>query len=900
MTCLRIYPGLLFLFLLLFPLHGQQLPPRLHWEKYEGKHFEVIFPESYREKAEKIFLYLENNKNAIYDSLPVRAKKIPVVINNYSAVSNGYATLLPRKLHFYMAPYDSPYFGGTSWYELLSIHETRHMAQFDAANHGLIRIYRWLSGGLGQSIGMMLAFPLWYFEGDAVYKESMLSRSGRAFSGDFIRPVKMVAHEYPEKYQNYYRFYYRSYNRYYPSHYHLGFFLTSYLHQHYPQKWNAIIKTANNLAFFPGGYHVALGIHTKFSYPKLTATALSEAKKMYPVSQKEESLSGFLFDEEKEAYVNELFPQLDNGKLYFSHASFDKTPELYRYDFHNSPEKITDLPDMYFHIRKSWITWSEFRPHPRFTEKTYRVIVVKNIKTGEKFILGNKGNFHSPRLSSDLTEILAVGYNNLSEPFLALFDFKTRRIKERIPFPDFDALFYPAFSPDNSQIVFSGNIPGKGNGLFIYNRKTRQPDTLIPPSFIQNISHPQFKGNYVYFTSDYAGTPDIYRIHLENKQIEKLTRTPYGTGAFAFTGKGKLIAPVYGPKGFRLARLSPAPEHVDSLAPKPVYLPQTASRPFRKKPQLIESPKPQKFNRLKSYLIPHSWAYVPLVNPVDESFVFSGMLLSNDLLDEFSYQVAGMISQSGEYTLQAGFVYKRFYPQWAFSWARFRSTDGLRDGYSLTNEIRIPLTYRSGQWYKNLNFSVFHTGIQNLSNAEQFSGIKLSGSAFKQAAYRDAESRKALLFSGTFRHGWITGSRQWNVFAEGRIPGFFKHDILKLRLFNTQRSGTFVFANTYPVVRGYDYFGYISLAALETEWHTNLFYPDMGIKRLFFLKRLRLKTIYAYSLADNKNYQSASFQLIGDWNFLGYNVEFPVGIQLSYIFPIRKWTVSAVLVNFAL
>ncbi len=879
-------------------LFAQQSKPNIKWKKFEGENFSVIFPETYSKEAFNVFRFLEENRASIYDSLKTRNKKTPVVLINHSAISNGYATLIPRKSQWYMTPPPSPYFGGAKWSEILGTHEIRHMAQFDASNYGLIRLLRILSGAAGHTIGMGLAYPAWYFEGDAVFKESMLTGTGRAYSGDFSRPVKMIINRYPAKYQNYYRFFYRSYNRFYPSHYHLGFFLMAYLNRHHPNQVYHTLKTANFLSFFPGGYHLALALKTKLSYPALTDSTFHEIKRFYHPQTDTPDHSKRVFSPPKHDYVNQMSPHFIGDTLYFTSSSFNHLPALYKKLPGGQVKKLFNLPTNNVSMGNRLIAWTEYRPHPRFQEEGYSDILIQNIQSARKYRLTNQGNFHSPYISPDDKELVAVYYNLRSVPALAFFDLHNRKATDTIFFSQLNAIFHPAFSTDKKQVVFSATVPGKGIGLFLFERETRKLETLIAPSLKHNISHPRIFDNLILFISDYSGTPDLHAYNISTGQTERWFHPSFGIEKFAYhPQRNTIVAPIYDKNGYELATLQPNRKKIEDIPAKKAYLP-TASRPIKvSKKETRALPPPKDYNRYASYFIPHSWVILPAIDPQKNEYLIGGALASQDLLDEFSYVFSGLYSASGEYSFQAGIEYKRFFPIWFFNISAFNTSSGLRKGNAIQTGFKIPLTFRNGLWYDKLNITLGGKWEQNNALQEQIPFTHLSWSHFRAKTYRDAESRKGFFVSGSYRYGLTTSSGQTAIYTEGRIPGLFKHDILKARYRFVNRTGAYVFPAVSPVIRGHNLFNFNTLHNAEFEWHSNLFYPDWGIKRLFFLKRIRMKTIFAFSQADIGTFQSYNLQLIGDWNFFGFPVELPLGFQISYIMPLKKWSYSWVIMQ---
>ena len=82
--------------------------------------------------------------------------------------------------------------GSTEWYELLVIHEGRHMFQFGQADRRINRLFRLLGGERIQSLAGFLMIPGWFWEGDAVVNETLLSESGRGRQPYFNREIRAL------------------------------------------------------------------------------------------------------------------------------------------------------------------------------------------------------------------------------------------------------------------------------------------------------------------------------------------------------------------------------------------------------------------------------------------------------------------------------------------------------------------------------------------------------------------------------------------------------------------------------------------------------------------------------------------------------------------------------------
>jgi hypothetical protein len=109
-----------------------------------------------------------------------RPRKIPVILQNQSSVSNGFVTLTPRRSEFYtMPPQDYNFLGTNDWLDQLAAHEYRHVVQYQRANSGFNRALYYAFGPATLAAMASTSVPKWLWEGDAVAAETAFTHSGR-------------------------------------------------------------------------------------------------------------------------------------------------------------------------------------------------------------------------------------------------------------------------------------------------------------------------------------------------------------------------------------------------------------------------------------------------------------------------------------------------------------------------------------------------------------------------------------------------------------------------------------------------------------------------------------------------------------------------------------------------
>jgi hypothetical protein len=108
-----------------------QNPPELHWQEVRTPHFRVLYPAGLDTAAQRTAGRLEAVHGSHGATLGVQAPPITVVLQNQTAVSNGFVTFLPRHAEFFITPDQGQGLGTVDWLDGLVVHEFRHVNQFD-------------------------------------------------------------------------------------------------------------------------------------------------------------------------------------------------------------------------------------------------------------------------------------------------------------------------------------------------------------------------------------------------------------------------------------------------------------------------------------------------------------------------------------------------------------------------------------------------------------------------------------------------------------------------------------------------------------------------------------------------------------------------------------------------
>src|SRR4051812_29823071 len=155
-------------------------PASLKWYQINTEHFKVIFPKGFELQGERMANTLEHIHDPEARTMGGRARKISVVLQNQSSVSNAFVSITPRRSEFYVMPSQNYNFLGTNdWLNMLASHEYRHVVQYQHATRGFDRLFYYLFGSNTLAALSYVAAPQWFWEGDAVATETAFTHSGR-------------------------------------------------------------------------------------------------------------------------------------------------------------------------------------------------------------------------------------------------------------------------------------------------------------------------------------------------------------------------------------------------------------------------------------------------------------------------------------------------------------------------------------------------------------------------------------------------------------------------------------------------------------------------------------------------------------------------------------------------
>ena len=155
-------------------------PASVKWQQVNTDTVRIIFPGGMDSIAKRIATITSKEQQQYAGTIGDHLHKVSIVLHSQTIFSNGFVALGPWRSEFFLTPEQNAFeLGAMSWPDLLSVHEYRHVEQYSNFNVGLSHTMHILFGENGQALANAASVPDWFFEGDAVYNETMLSEQGR-------------------------------------------------------------------------------------------------------------------------------------------------------------------------------------------------------------------------------------------------------------------------------------------------------------------------------------------------------------------------------------------------------------------------------------------------------------------------------------------------------------------------------------------------------------------------------------------------------------------------------------------------------------------------------------------------------------------------------------------------
>ncbi|HEX7903549.1 MAG TPA: hypothetical protein VF487_06695 [Chitinophagaceae bacterium] len=842
-------------------------PPSQKWKQISTDTARVIFPagmDSTAGRIASIVHYLASQKPV---SPGNDLHKINIVLQNQTTIGNGYVGLGPFRSEFYLTPILNNFSEGSiPWADQLAVHEYRHVQQFNNFRNGISKAMYYLFGEEGLALAVNASIPDWFFEGDAVYNETILTKQGRG-------RIPLFLNVYPSLWQagkkySWMKLRNGSLKDYVPNHYDLGYLLVNYGRGKYGVDfWSKVTKDASAFRGLIYPFQKAIKKHTGIDYRSFRDSAFDFYKKN--IERVSASRDQYLLPVNQKYVASYEFPySIGMDSLLYLKTTYRHRPAFYLKDKngeHRVRTKDISLEDQ-FSYRNNKLVYAAYETDIRWGWRDYSVIKLMDLSTGKQRTLTHKTKYFTPDISANGEKIAAVQVTPDGRSELHILDAHTGNAERKIHSAEIMLFTDPKFI-DDSLLVTAVRLNDGKMALALAEISTGNTMRLTPPGF-NIVGYPSVNNGVIYFTGSYGGNDDIFAIRLTDKKIYRITNGPLGH-YYVNAANGKITWSVFTADGYQLQQIEEkdivwnamnepgleqlqtkfAVSHADSIGD--ILLNTVAKRNFEVKDY-------SKSTKLLNF---HSW------RPYYEDPIFTYSIYGENVLNTLQTELYYLYNQD-ERTSAVGFntVYGALFPylslgtEYTFNRQR-RLGNKIRTWDQLDSRIgyNVPLNFTSGQTYKQLNFgsnyfyrNEFNKGFfKDSLGSIGFSYLHhfLSWNQQVQRATQHIYPRLGYAVSLNHRHV-VSDIKSWQLLGSATVylPGFVSnHNLVLTGAFQETDTLNAVFADRFPYSRGYTGQYFSRMWRLSANYHFPVWHTDFGFANILYLQRIRGNVFYDFT-----------------------------------------------------
>ena len=912
-----------------------QDPASLKWLQIKTERFRIIYPETYGNEGIRFAKALDDSYIKLNKIFPEKKFRIPVIIHNYSTESNGYVAWAPKRMEIYPTP--DPNSIPLDTRTQLAIHELTHVFQLVSLNQGFSKAMSFILGEQFAGITSVM-MPLWYFEGNAVFAESVLTESGRGRSPSFLKEFKAITLENDKLYK-YDRIVNDSFKRYIPNHYQSGYQMFTYaLAKEGPQFWNKTIDFTARNPFLIDPVNLSLLKNSGLTKSKLYSETFDTLKALWTkeLSENKISLYDALNPDKKGEFVNYNSPvQAGTDSIIAIKTSLGYPSSFVLINPSSGSEKRIHTPGQIYPFTLSEgggkITWVENKPDPRWDNRTFSVIKIMDLKTGKTRSLSDKSRYLSASISTDGKNIAATENSIDNQNKLILIDSETGEIIRSVETPENGAIQQPRWD-SSEDIITVISLTERGEGILSYSVSS-QTWKILKDYGREDLQSAILRNDSLFYVSSEGGTEDVY-LKVPEGFAGRITNSKYGINDIALS-ENILLFSNYTASGYNIS-LTGINDFSDSSERETDTSSFLINR-FPKQheiiiPEDLSAYSPQPYRKYQHLFRFHSW--MPFYADLDEvksdpASVRPGItLMSQNQLSSLITTIGYEYNENKEHHLHSGITWKGWYPviesKIDYGGIPGVQTAGepvslseeLKRGIRWRNSIYIPLRYASGRFLQYLqpsitydywNSYVYLKDEAEFDYGQELVAARLFVSNYHRSSIRDIYPRWAQTVDLNYTFSPFSNRiypDAISVKLSFYTPGLLPNNGIKFR-YEREKQGDALFSlgNRISFPRGYNNIISKDLSFISADYSLPLAYPDFNIWSLVYLKRIRctlfgdyakgtdnlyLKTngtglALDYSNNYSEKFSSFGFELLADFHVLRLPFMISGGVQTAWL-----------------
>ena len=857
--------------------------PTIQWKQIENSNNKIIFSDSFTKQATKIsniITYLQKQENQRpFGKYP---QKIDIVVQNQQAFFNGYVSVTPFRSEFFLTnPTDIFHIGAEKTETLLSLHEYRHVQQFNLLHKKTLNILKYFLGDFSRGYGLFLAHN-WFLEGDAVYNETKYSSFGRGNLPQFMQAFKAL--DIANKNYSFTQINNGSYIHNIPNHYNFGYLLVNYGIEKYGSDfWD---KVGNSITKYE--IRRAIKKTTNIKFKKFQQNAFLYYKNIWY----QKDTFNYQTKIEKKSVNNYLFPnKMDDSNFIILKTSYDKLASFVKINAHNFlEEKLVTRKfsfDNNYGYNQQKIIYTTYSFHPRFLNIQYNNINIYDIKTKSNNVITQNKKYYMPDIAHKANWVLAVEESGEHISKLCLLNMEGEIIQEIVM--DETRFYYPKFSINDSACIVA--VAHKNKMALIKIHLFNNEQKIILPYTKRIVGYPVINGDTILFTTTYKGNDELW-CYIENKdKMYRMVNYPTGTYQGFFQNK-TIISSVFTADGFRLIQTNPLWQAViieDEL--KPLYTSK------------LDNFNQDNFNSINfdtpvytkhTYTPSHPFkplGWIPLYIP--PFFTFS--IYHKNVLNNFSsitQYIYNENDRSHNVNIQGIFGKYLVQPIIALGFTTNNVVYSL-DRYALYyNEfnkivgLNLPLNFIKNYNQVSFRFTSFINSTERIwqdlatKYLKDYSYTYINNQLYVsnqiQKTYQQLYPAFAQSISLQYRKSLDSfNTAYFNATLNLFFPGLFKNHSFNL-VYSTQFSNhnrRLNLSNNVNFARGYNYINLDEVKTIQANYRFPIIYPEIGINYVFYVKRIQGNIFY-----DNTNVYNLNSKNNITLNTVGAEVLFEINI----------------------
>ena len=892
-----------------------------HWEQIDTKYFQLVFPEYAEQKAQYFARRLLWAAKHVPQDMGIKVCKIKVLMHFESATSNAMVIWAPKRMEIHTTASQNSY--AENWFEQLALHEYRHVSQISALNKGLSKIVGLVFGQMGTSAILGAYIPLWYLEGDAVATETALSQTGRGRKSQFAMPLRAQLLSYGA--YSYDKASMGSYRDFIPNHYTLGYHLVTLARKNYGTDFwknteDYVARHPFNIVPFSRSIYRQSGLRKRKFYIK-------SVNELINIWQKDSSYSSIntLIKNRNKYYSSYRFGQMINDSILIAlRTGIDIIDQFVAINIHSKKEKKVLTPGYsYFYnisLSDSVLCWSERRYHPRWQQVKYQVIMTYNFRTKKRKQLSRRTNYLFPVLNPKKAEIACIETLNNGNNTIAIISASNGKLLKRL---QFDKPIKNLCYDESASNIYFYRLEKKGYSLIQKSCSSGKENIILPPSF-NNRDWISVYNDSLYYIDDYNGVSCLFLYSIKTKHTYLLLKPKYGIEAPQHF-KDKIIFSNYTSKGWEIGQIKTTVLKEIPIKKRQKYTNRFYTSYITNKEANIQKYPPndtlftiKNYSKLGHLINIHSWGPLAInitsrkVNPglsIMSQNLLSSMIFSagyeyvlnekaNKYFFNLNYEALPIsISLNSSYQERKSSYLNTQNKETTYSWNESTINLQLSEGINLSK----------GQFYNYLRPSagIIYQYIGANKNAPISFPINkyiaslqygLNAIFYRKIGKRDIDPRLGLMLTFNYRHTPFAGLNFGSTWANEYqlyLPGLGKHHSIKLYgAYQITNSKTYAYSTMIKIPRGASLISANNIQSYQINYELPLFYPDLSIGSLIYIKRVKGYLFADYSLikhykrespTSEQKIHSYGLDLRFDMHLLRSIAPLDIGLRSAYL-----------------